>query len=686
MGFLFRMTFRQLVESPVRTFWSIACIVLSTAISLSIFLFYLIFDSVLSAALNETAHVDILSGLSQVNTNFNTVFMLAYIFTLAFSVLVFFTLFRTGAVKIIRHLDILKSVGSSRAQLRRTVMAEAAILAIPGLALGVVLAFLFVHFALHHLQGFLQPFVYATGINLAINPTLYWEATFLSVAILAAVITLSSWLAARQSVKMVEDGIFSSAGASLFSMRSISGLEHAIKKIFGIEGVLAYRNLVRGAPDFPTIMISFVVTVALMIGMFSSEPQIQNAFNIIAADIDAMEANVMLGFYTSVDESDAVTVPPYVAESMMDVFHGFPQTSVLGIGRGAQQFSVEVSKDMFSEVGLARNPGLFDHNDTEIIPVNLIAIDAAHYAQLAQRAGVPAGANILINYCRLRMDLYCDLQPDSDECLRTDCRRDNFWHEFSAFNFEPRVLSLLCGEGGDSSEPVELFVEGDLQRCELPVEIRLFIAVLNTFTSDYSGTHMTILMPTIESSFVTYFVQVEDEKGFIDFAVDAVKDSKEMNAFGTAMVVADFNYAHEALQGAEEVVSVFAYGLIGLFILFGVVILINIVYANIGTHARDTAVAISSGMNVKSLCRVANWGVIAYMGLALAVGIPLGIALSWLTYVALPNNLNTAYVLPWSSVARSVVDIVLMTLIIMYFTSRKLAKSNPLETIRQFQN
>ena len=686
MGLFLRMAFRQLLKNPTRAFWSTACIVLSMAMSLSILSLYLVLGSVLGIAMKETAHVDVLSGLQQIDATLGIMLLFSYVFITAFSVPVLFAVFRTGAVERIRHLDILKSTGSSALQLRRAVMAEAAVLSIPGLALGVVLALLFVHFALHYLQGFLQPFVHATGINLAVSPVLYWEAALLSMVILAAIITLSSWLAARQSIKMVEARIFSSANVSLFSMRSISSFEAVVKKFFGIEGVLAYRNLVRKAPDFPVILLSFALSVVLMIGVSSLETQVQNFSDMIAADIDAMDSNIMLGFYTSLDKVDAITIPPHVAEGMMDVFHEFPQTSVLGIGRGAQQYFVEVCTDMFTEVGRMRNPGLFDCDDSKTIPVNLIAIDAAHYAQLAALAGVPEGANILINYCRLRMGLHCDLQQGSYECLMAGCERDGFWHEFSAFCFEPGMFTLRCAEENGSTEPLELFVEGELQGCDVPIEIKLFMAMLNTFSSDYPGTHMTILLPTIESSFVTYFVQVEDEKGFVDFAVDAAQDNEKFKAVGAVMVVANLDYAHAALRGAQEVISFSFMGLAGFFILFGLAAMISINYVSVKVQSRDIAAAISVGMDAKSLRAVVNLGIVACAVLSLALGAPLGIAISWFAFTAVPDNLSFAYDFPWLSLLISVVGVSAMTWTVIFFSSRKLAKTNPLGTIRQLQN
>ena len=686
MSLFLRMSSRQLAKSPARTFWSIACIVLSMAMSLSILSFYLIIGSVLSIAMKETAHVDVLSGLQQIDATLSTALLLSYIFITAFSVPVFFAVFRTGAVERIRQLDILKSTGSSATQLRRAVMAEAAILALPGLVVGTVAALLFTHFALHYLQGFLQPFVYATGISLVVSPVLYWEATLLSIVILAAVIVLSSWLAARQSIKMVEAKIFSSANVSLFSMRSISSFEAVVKRIFGIEGVLAYRNLVRKAPDFPVMLLSFALSVVLMIGVSSLESQIQNFSDMVAADIDAMESNIMLGFYTSLNEVDTVTISPYVAEGMMDVFHEFPQASVLGIGRGTQQYFVEVCPDMFTEVGLARNPGLFNGGDTGTIPVNLIAIDAAHYSQLAELAGVPEGANILINYCRLRIDLHCVLQPNSYECLMAGCQRDGFWHVFSAFRFEPRTFNLHCVGEDDNFECLELFIAGELQGCDLPVEIKLFMAMLNTFTSDYLGTHMTILLPTIESSFVTYFVQVEDEKDFVDFAVAAAQDNEKLKSAGAMMVVANLDYAHAALQGAKEIISFSFMGLAGFFILFGVAAMISINYVSVGVQSRDIAAAISIGMDARSLRAVINLGTVACAVFALALGAPLGIAISWFAYTAVPDNLSFAYNFPWSSLLIGVAGVTAMTWTVIFFSSRKLARTNPLGTIRQLQN
>lgn len=129
-------------------------------------------------------------------------------------------------------------------------------------------------------------------------------------------------------------------------------------------------------------------------------------------------------------------------------------------------------------------------------------------------------------------------------------------------------------------------------------------------------------------------------------------------------------------------VMIFIYGFIALLALIGVTSVIATVYSGIQLRAPEFAVLSAVGMTPGGLRRMLNLESLLYGLKSLLIGLPLGIALSYVLFRLFRLQLNFPFQVPWPAVGLCVLGTFAVTFVSMHYAASQLRRGNIAETMR----
>ena len=138
----------------------------------------------------------------------------------------------------------------------------------------------------------------------------------------------------------------------------------------------------------------------------------------------------------------------------------------------------------------------------------------------------------------------------------------------------------------------------------------------------------------------------------------------------------------EAMQSISRLIMVFIYGFVAMLTLIGLTNVISTISTNVRSRSREFAILRSVGMTDGGLFRMLNLESILGSAKSILWGVPLGIAGSYLVYLALELPAEYAYAIPWLSVLQCVIAVFIITWIVMRYSASRLRSGSIVERIR----
>jgi putative ABC transport system permease protein len=132
-----------------------------------------------------------------------------------------------------------------------------------------------------------------------------------------------------------------------------------------------------------------------------------------------------------------------------------------------------------------------------------------------------------------------------------------------------------------------------------------------------------------------------------------------------------------------QLVLVFIYGFVGMLTLIGLTNVISTISTNVRSRSREFAVLRSVGMTQGGIGRMLNLESILCSAKSLIIGLPLGIAASYLIYHAILFSVDFPYAFPWVAVVQSVLAVFVVTWVTMRYSASRLRGGNIVEEIRK---
>lgn len=558
----------------------------------------------------------------------------------------------------VKQFGLLSSVGATAKQRRNSVLFESLIIAVIGIPIGVLAGILGIGTTLYLLRSQLTSFLpsdYSITLTLSVS-----VASVIS-AVLIALITIlvSASIPARRSKKIsAMDAIRQTTDIKLTSKKVKTS--KLARKLFGLEGDLALKNLKRNRRRYRSTVISLFISVVLFVSASAFGTYLKDSVTNVYEDVDY---DLYYYSYQYHNDKKKEAIDKDVYQDIL-ALEGIKEGSVIK----AMNESTKLGKEYINEV---------------------------HYNNMIEYEGINdgEGLNVMVDIYSVDHDSYLEyldrLEIEEDQISNSDKASaiiiDN-QHFYNSIEKRYNNIKLLKDESLDSL--VLEYTEGDDQTKEIEIEISAFADTAPFGVNDYTynnGLMLIIDDSQLHTSFPELSNRWYGEMMYFS-AKDPIKSGDDIKEIlsDEGMPINIFNIAEE-LQSTRNIITiitVFSYGFVILISLITIANVFNTISTNVNLRRREFAMLKSVGMTNRSFNIMLNFECIFYGLKALLYGLPVSIAVTYLIYRGVDNGVDMPFYLPSNSILISILSVFIVVFISMIYSMSKIRKDNILDGLK----
>lgn len=585
--------------------------------------------------------------------------------------------FNISITEKIRQYGMLASVGATRRQIKSSVKTEAAMLGVVGIPVGTmsgILASLVLVKVVNALS--------ASWLNFALSFHTSLPALILAVILSIATIYFSATGSARRAAKVTPlEAIRNTKEIKIKSAKLKTPA--IIGRIWGIGGVISYKNIKRNNKKYRTTVTSIVIcsVTFIVISYFMSM-----AFSRVGMSYASTDYNIGINMSCKKDLD---------IEKLSKLLSGIEGAEDYLVGAG---YDFDVDNPEYTKEYGEYCRKLIDESEDVSQMFLITVLDDKSYDKYASDAGIKNAAEgaILVNkgtfavynensskYVKKEMELYKYKAGDTIRC------------GYNVYDDAPSDDNAVEGDTESSTEDnnngirktVDVTIAGVTDKVPIGYEgysnntlYTLLFMNQKGFESLWAdGKSGNELKP----GYATYSAYVVAENA------DEYQDTFEKETEGNteysqiSFYVSNLDKEMRDEKSLFTLLGVFAYGLIVVIALIGITNIINTLSTGMELRSREFATLRSIGMTDKQFAGMVRLESVFISVKALVIGVPLGILISYLLCVMM-NRMDDAiiYEPPYKAIILCIVVVIMLIYAIMKLSMTKLRHNNIIETIK----
>ena len=591
---------------------------------------------------------------------------------------------------------MLASVGATRRQIKSSVKTEAAMLGVVGIPVGTmsgILASLILVKVVNALS--------AGWLNVALSFHTSLPALILAVILSIATIYFSATGSARRAAKVTPlEAIRNTKEIKIKSAKLKTPA--IIGRIWGIGGVISYKNIKRNNKKYRTTVTSIVIcsVTFIVISYFMSM-----AFSVVGMSYASADYNIGINMSCKKDID---------IEKFSKLLSGIEGAEDYLVGAG---YDFDVSKPEYTKEYGEYCRQLYDDSEDVSQMFLITVLDDKSYDKYASDAGIKnaAAGAILVNKCtfdvynensskyvKKEMELYKYKAGDTIECgynVYDDASSDDNAAEGDTESSKDDN-NAVEGDTESGTEDNSGYVDEETINNGVRKTVDVTIAgVTDKVPIGYKGYSNTLLFMNqkgfeslwgdgkngneIKPGYASYSAYVVAENA------DEYQDTFEKETEGNpeysqiSFYVSNLDKQMRDEKSLFTLLGVFAYGLIVVIALIGITNIINTLSTGMELRSREFATLRSIGMTDKQFAGMVRLESVFISVKALVIGVPLGILISYLLCVMM-NRMDDAiiYEPPYKAIILCIVVVIMLIYAIMKLSMTKLRHNNIIETIK----
>lgn len=605
--------------------------------------------------------------------------------------------FNISITEKIRQYGMLASVGATRRQIKSSVKTEAAMLGVVGIPVGTMSGIL-ASFILVKVVNALS----AGWLNFALSFHTSLPALILAVILSIATIYFSATGSARRAAKVTPlEAIRNTKEIKIKSAKLKTPA--IIGRIWGIGGVISYKNIKRNKKKYRTTVTSIVIcsVTFIVISYFMSM-----AFSVVGMSYASVDYNIGINMSCKKDLD---------IEKLSELLSGIEGAKDYLVGAG---YYFDVDKPEYTKEYGEYCGQLYDDREDVSQEFFITVLNDKSYDKYASDAGIKnadTGA-ILVNKCTFdvyneksskyvkeEMELYKYKAGDTIECgynVYDDASSDDNAAEGDT---ESRTDDNNAVEGDTESgtEDNSGYVDEETINNGVRKTVDVTIAgVTDKVPTGYKGYGNTTLLFMNQKGFESLWADGKSgnelKPGHASYSAyvvaenaDEYQDTFEKETEGNteysqiSFYVSNLDKEMRDEKSLFTLLGVFAYGLIVVIALIGITNIINTLSTGMELRSREFATLRSIGMTDKQFAGMVRLESVFISVKALVIGVPLGILISYLLCVMM-NRMDDAiiYEPPYKAIILCIVVVIMLIYAIMKLSMTKLRHNNIIETIK----
>ena len=524
-----------------------------------------------------------------------------------------------------KQYGMLSSIGATKKQIKKSVLYEGFYIGIIGIPLGI-------------LCGILAVVILLQVVNVLLGDSLNEKCVFsipilaiiASIVISAITIYLSCILPARRASKI--SPIEAIRGNDDIKIKAKKVKTSKItKKLFGIGGVIASKNLKRNKKKYRTTVISLVVSISIFISLSSFLDYGGKIVNVYYKD---------LGYDISVYDG---TVENYNEITKLDnveeYSYSYMTEGSVDINKYGSEFGKRIAED-----------------SEETNSITIVLINNDYFKKFIEHLGIQS-----TNYKDIAI-----LEDDTYEYIDEKTVFENYYSlktgdsiEITLTNGEKRTIKISKKTDERPMGYKNVYSNGG------------YLFVSEDFIQD----------KTDEKNFHVGSLVIKSQNP--DELENEINNLKKTNNLYSKLYINNISKYVEENQKIILLISIFLYGFIAVITLIGVTNIFNTITTNMILRSKEFANLKSVGMTTKEFNRMIRLESILYGLKSLLIGIPLGLIGSYCIYNGIAKGLDFGYILPLKSIIIAIIFVFIIVGLTMKYSLNKINKQNIIETIRE---
>lgn len=606
--------------------------------------------------------------------------------------------FNISITEKIRQYGMLASVGATRRQIKSSVKTEAAMLGVVGIPVGTmsgILASLILVKVVNALS--------AGWLNFALSFHTSLPALILAVILSIATIYFSATGSARRAAKVTPlEAIRNTKEIKIKSAKLKTPA--IIGRIWGIGGVISYKNIKRNNKKYRTTVTSIVIcsVTFIVISYFMSM-----AFSMVGMSYASADYNI--GINMSYKKDIHIDI-----EKLSKLVSGIEGVDDYLVGAG---YDFDVDKPEYTKEYGEYCRQVYDNSEDVSQMFLITVLDDESYDKYASDAGIKnaAAGAILVNkgtfdvynenslkYVKKEMELYKYKAGDTIECgynVYDDASSDDNAAEGDT---ESSTDDNNAVEGDTESgtednsgyfdeetinngvrKTVDVTIAGVTDKVPIGYKSYSYATLLFMNQKGFESLWADGKSNELKQRYVSYsaYVVAENADEYQDTFEKETEGNPEYSQISFSVSNLDKEMRDE--KSLFTLLGVFAYGLIVVIALIGITNIINTLSTGMELRSREFATLRSIGMTDKQFAGMVRLESVFISVKALVIGVPLGVLISYLLCVIM-NRMDDAiiYEPPYKAIILCIVVVIMLIYAIMKLSMTKLRHNNIIETIK----
>ena len=560
--------------------------------------------------------------------------------------IVIYNSFAISVMERKRQFGLLSSVGATKKQIRKTVFFEALVVGIIGMLLGIVAAFLGIGLVILIINNLIYDML-GTTLKLAAYPL------FVIIPLIFMVITIfiSVFIPAHRASKFSPVELLRQSDDIKIKAKKLKTPKF-IRKIFGIEGEIALKNIKRNKKKYRITVLSLFVSIVLFITFSSYMTYMTKSADTYMDDLDS-NAIINLDRYSG----------DKVQKFMEDIVKDKNVSNYMSVNTYSLDTSLNV-KDKSIYTPEFYNM-IKDYLNDDSMQVAIYELDKDNYNKLLNKIGKKEVKPILFNTYTMTI-----FGEDS-------VRKDVFNKYNNNFNKEVTLCKKFITSDGQLDSSCKYQID-NYYIASFEYYNDYIFKQLYDFAFIVPMGYFGDLSKFSYSAYSQIYLDVDDDASFREALGSKAEE------YNTSYYYHNYSEEQKQTKSLLLALKILIYGFVVLVTSIGVTSVFNTISTSMNLRKSEFAMLRSMGLtrhgfNKMLLCESLFFGL---KSLLYALPVSFAIVLYLNDVSKSIVNFNET-IIPWNSIIIAIIGVFVIVLISVMYSTRKIKKENILEAIRE---
>lgn len=613
------------------------------------------------------------------------------------SVSLIYNAFSISVSERTKLFGLLSSVGASKRQIRRTVIAEALMVSLVGIPLGVAAGVGIVAGGIEVLTQVFGDVGASLGFDVPFTVHINGWALGAAVVVSLLTVLISAWIPSKRATKI-------SAIEAIHMTTEISDKQiktsPVTEKLFGLSGVLASKYYKRSKKRYRTTIISLVFSIVLFITISGFSDIFMEAvfYQSYTYGYD-VSASIYSGYTFSDDKTaddlletfenaDEVTNAAYTVVPNWYGYHNYFRIANESVSQRAQE-KHWLTDYSYYETG-TRSDWLYGHSNLVFADdgsfkelLKEYNLDEATFMDPDEPLAVVVDGNRSYDSETGRYITKKLLESDNNVLYGYYYDEDAIQKEYGYWNNE------VYDENGECTLQLQMpTMNGSLEVVDkLPVESYVMktgkVIYDRPYFIDDSYSSLTIIYPiSLVEKVYKGFADIEPDKYYF-LSDDHTACAKTVeNILGPNTYVYDYAGEQQSARNVITAASIVMYIFVIIIALISITNVFNTITTNINLRRREFAMLKSIGMTSNGFNGMMNFECVLYGAKSLLYGLPISLVILAVLNLLMTWGYDMSFRLPWLAIFITIAGVFAAVFVTMMYALNKVKKASPINDLK----